>query len=119
MRINAIDQELYAAGAMMSRSQMAKVYSDPKLGALCTKARQVPIREWSLNHPIIKAASRALFKAGVTSSLGFNFYDLRGPAYFIFPLNTPLIQEIGKMGKVNAGVGTVANWKATRNPNST
>ena len=51
--------------------------------------------------------------------MGFNFFDLRGPAYFIFPLLTPFIQMIGKQGKVNAGVGTVANWKATRNPNST
>jgi hypothetical protein len=72
---------------------------------------------------VIKAAGReimkGLMKAGVTTSLGFNFYDLRGPAYFIFPLNTPFIQMIPKAGKVNAGVGTVAHWKATRNPNST
>jgi hypothetical protein len=34
-------------------------------------------------------------------------------------LLTPFIQMIPKKGKVNAGVGTAAHWKATRNVNST
>jgi len=55
-------------------------------------------------------------KAGVTSALGFNFYDLRGPAYLLYPVVTPFRNSIGRQGKVNAGVGTAANWKATRNP---
>lgn len=57
-----------------------------------------------------------LAKAGVTSALGFNFYDLRGPAYLLYPVVTPFRNSIGRQGKVNAGVGTAANWKATRNP---
>lgn len=55
-------------------------------------------------------------KAGVTSSLGYNFYDLRGPAYLIYPVVTPFRNAMPRMGRVNAGVGTAANWKATRNP---
>lgn len=63
---------------------------------------------------ITKQAS--MQKAGVTSALGFNFFDLRGPAYLIYPVVTPFRNSMGRMGKVNAGVGTAANWKATRNP---
>ncbi len=61
------------------------------------------------NHPNLK-------KAGVTSNLGFNFYDLRGPAYLIYPVNVHFRNTIPRKGKVNAGYGTMANWKATRNP---
>ena len=104
---------------VQSRGKMAKVFEDPKIADLCRKARAIPLKEWSLEHPLVKAAGRALIKAGLTTSTGFNFFDLRGPAYFIFPLLTPFIQMIGKQGKVNAGVGTAAHWKATRNPNST
>lgn len=114
-----ISQEVYAAAAIESRRRMAKAVTDPVIGDLCKKARAVPPKEWSPRHPLVKAAGRALLKAGVTTSLGFNFYDLRGPAYFIFPLLTPFTQMIPKAGKVNAGVGTAAHWKATRNPNST
>jgi hypothetical protein len=114
-----ISQEMYAAATAQSRKQMAKALSDPKIGALCKQAREIEFKNWSPEHPLVKQAARALIKAGVTTSLGFNFFDLRGPAYFIFPLLTPFIQMIGKQGKVNAGVGTAAHWKATRNPNST
>jgi hypothetical protein len=114
-----VPQEMYAAATMMSRGQMAKAMSDPQIADLCKQARAIPLKDWSPEHPLVKRAGRALIKAGVTTALGFNFYDLRGPAYFIFPLLTPFIQMIGKSGKVNAGVGTSAHWKATRNPNST
>ena len=118
-----IDQELYAAATMVSRQKMAKALSaDSHLAKLCLQARAVSAKDWNLENPIIKRAGReymkALHKAGITTALGFNFYDLRGPALMIFPINTPFIQMIGKQGKVNAGVGTIANWKATRNPNS-
>lgn len=61
------------------------------------------------NHPNLK-------KAGVTSALGFNFYDLRGPAYLIYPVNVHFRNTMPRISKVNAGYGTMANWKATRNP---
>ncbi len=71
------------------------------------------------------AYARALFKArllqkdvtsaGFTSAIGFNFYDLRGPAYLIYPVNTPFRNMLPREGRVNAGVGTAAHWKATRN----
>ena len=118
-----LEQELYAGATTESRRYMTKALAEPRLSAMCKAALNVPPKEWSLDHDLVKRAGReyikTLMKAGVTTSLGFNFYDLRGPAYFIFPLNTPFIQMIGKQGKVNAGVGTVAHWKATRNPNST
>jgi len=112
-------QKEYAFGALESRRQYTKAMADPKLAALLEKALAVDPAKWHRDNPLIKEASRALIKAGVSTSLGFNFFDLRGPAYFIFPLNTPFIQMIPKAGKVNAGVGTAAHWKATRNPNST
>ena len=55
----------------------------------------------------------AMMKAGVTTSLGYNFYDLRGPAYLIYPVNTPLRNSLPRWGKVNAGYGTAVNWKYT------
>src|SRR6266478_6193765 len=114
-----IAQQFYKANRNASRANLAKAMSDPAIISLMKEAKKVPLSEWSLDHPVIKAAGRALVKAGVTTSTGFNFFDLRGPAYFIFPLLTPFIQMIGRQGRVNAGVGTAAHWKATRNPNST
>jgi hypothetical protein len=129
-----IRQEDYDLAVRYSRGLMAKAFrEDPELLKSMTRAHPKTVggdieqKDWSLDHPLVKAAGRkymktlyaVMQKAGVSSSLGFNFYDLRGPAYFIFPLLTPFIQMIGKKGAVNAGVGTVAHWKATRNPNST
>jgi hypothetical protein len=54
-----------------------------------------------------------MIKAGVTSSLGYNFFDLRGPAYLIYPINTPILNSMPRWGKVNAGYGTMVNWKYT------
>lgn len=133
MRIN---DETYVQKALMARAAVAQAFKDPRVADLCKRARDLsptatePSKRWTIDHPLVKAAGRALIKAqydavqkvnppGVGTWVGFNFYDLRGPAYFLFPLLTPFIQMIGKKGKVNAGVGTVANWKATRNPNST
>ncbi len=56
---------------------------------------------------------------GITTGLGMVFYDLRPPAYLLYPLNTPLRNSIPRTGKVNAGVGTAAHWKAYINPNAT
>lgn len=136
MRIN---QENYVQRVLIGREAIAKALSTDSIKDLCKRTKELspsaqdPNKRWSLDHPLVKATSRALIKAqyqaldelrktnppGMGTWLGFNFYDLRGPAYFLFPLLTPFIQMIGKKGKVNAGVGTVANWKATRNPNST
>lgn len=59
---------------------------------------------------------RGLNKAGVTTALGYNFFDLRGPAYLLFPVNTPLRNTIARTGRVNDGYGTAANWKACTSP---
>jgi hypothetical protein len=64
---------------------------------------------------LIKAQTAEMIKAGMSTSLGYNFFDLRGPAYLIYPVNTPLRNSIQRSGRVNDGYGTAANWKATRN----
>jgi hypothetical protein len=56
---------------------------------------------------------------GITTGLGMVFYDLRPPAYLIFPVNTPLRNSIPRSGPVNAGTGVAAHWKAYLNPNAT
>lgn len=69
------------------------------------------------------AATRQLRKdattQGITTGLGMVFYDLRPPAYLLYPVNTPLRNSIPRSGKVNAGTGTAAHWKAYINPNAT
>lgn len=55
-------------------------------------------------------------KAGVNSSLGYNFYDLRGPSFLEYPVNVPFRNSLQRVGRVNDGYGTAAHWKATRNP---
>lgn len=64
---------------------------------------------------LVRVRKRILEKAGVSTSLGYNFYDLRGPAYLLYPVNTPFRNSLARMGRVNDGVGTAANWKGTRN----
>jgi len=119
-----ISQDAYKAHIVGARGALAKSLGDPKIAELVTKARAVPAEQWSPEHPVIKAAVRqmikaGMLKAGVTTGTGYNFYDLRGPAYLLFPVNTPFIESIRKKGRVNDGVGTAAHWKATRNPNTT
>lgn len=55
-------------------------------------------------------------KAGVTSSIGFNFYDLRGPVELLFPFYTPFRNFTPREPRVNAGVGTAAHWQQIKNP---
>lgn len=55
---------------------------------------------------------------GVTSALGYNFYDLRAPVYLLYPVNVPFRNSIPRVGRVNDGYGTAAHWKATRNVGS-
>lgn len=126
MRIN---QNIYKSQIVEARSNLAKAMPPGSdLALLMQKALpkklggEIDPRDWSYEngelHPTIKSVSRQLIKAGLTTSTGFNFFDLRGPALFIFPLLTPFVQMIPRMGRVNDGVGTAAHWKATRNPNA-
>ena len=62
---------------------------------------------------LIKAQTAKMMKAGMTTSLGYNFYDLRGPAYLIYPVNTPLRNSLARHGRTNDGYGTAAHWIAT------
>ena len=59
----------------------------------------------------------SLAKAGgVTTLLGYNFYDLRAPVFLQYPVNTPFRNSLPREGRVNDGYGTMANWKGTTNP---
>ena len=58
----------------------------------------------------------ALMKAGVTTALGYNFYDLRAPVALLYPVSTPFRNSLPRIGRVNDGYGTAARWMATRNP---
>lgn len=60
-----------------------------------------------------------MMKAGVTTQLGYNFYDLRAPVLLLYPVNVPLRNSIPRVGRVNDGYGVAANWKATRNVGTT
>lgn len=60
----------------------------------------------------------AIGKAGVTTSLGYNFIDLRGPSNLLFPVEVPFRNTIPRQGQVNAGVGIAAQWKTNRNVGS-
>lgn len=71
-----------------------------------------------LEHGIHITGELSLAKAGVTTALGYNFIDLRGPAALMYPVNTPFRDSVPRLGKVNAGVGTMAQWKTTRNVGS-
>jgi hypothetical protein len=55
----------------------------------------------------------ALRKAGISTQSGFNFYDLRPLDLLMYPVNTPLRNQMAREGPVNAGVGTSAHWKGT------
>lgn len=71
-----------------------------------------------LEHGIHITGDLSFAKVGVNTSLGYNFIDLRGPAALLYPVNTPFRDAIPRLGKVNAGVGVMAQWKATRNVGS-
>lgn len=121
-----IDQRTYRNAMAVSRNQAAlKAAPGSELALLMKRAMpkklggEIDPSDWEDSHHLTAKVGRDLVKAGLTSATGFNFFDLRGPAYFIFPLNTPFIQMIPRQGRVNNGVGTAAHWKATRNPNST
>lgn len=137
MKRHSISQENYQGAVTKARQAAAKGLSDPTTQELVKRAQDMKadcIRKGHLmpqwDDPTLLSAGRTFIKSqyeelqkvnppGLGTWIGFNFYDLRGPAYFLFPILTPFIQMIGRKGKVNAGVGTVAHWKATRNPNST
>src|SRR5438309_1726271 len=119
-----ISQIAYKAHILEARAAVAKILRNPTVADLVKKARAINKEKWQPEHPTVQAAVRelvkaGLLKAGVTTATGYNFFDLRGPAYLLYPVNTPLIESIPKTGRVNDGFGTAAHWKATRNPNAT
>lgn len=71
-------------------------------------------REASFKRYVKEVKADQLSKAGVTTSLGYNFFDLRPPVAFLFPVNVPFRNSIGRYPRVNAGYGIAATWKATR-----
>lgn len=88
------DGALHQTSSAISRKDFAK--------AMILKAMQ--------NNAGLEKAS------GVTTALGFNYIDLRGPAYFLFPVNVPFRNSLARVGRQNDGYGTQAIWKASTNP---
>lgn len=127
-----ISQYEYQRQIGLSRTAIKALKGSPIAGIL-SKARAANRKALAENQkfsddPIVKTALRELVKAGfikaapgegVTTGTGYNFYDLRGPALLIYPVNTPLIESIAREGNSGNGVGTAAHWQATRNPNAT
>lgn len=70
----------------------------------------------SLMTEMVHAKHPEMRKDGVTTTTGFNFYDLRPAVRLLYPVNVPFRNSLPRVGKVNAGVGTVAHWQGTRNP---
>ena len=64
---------------------------------------------------VVKTAKEMVSKAGVTTGLGFNFIDLRGPALFLAPINVPFRNSLPRVGRQNDGYGVAPIWKASRN----
>ena len=71
----------------------------------------------SLANPSEDIARHVLAMAGanpnaieksITTSTGLVAYDLQAPAKNLYPVNTPLIRSLPRVG----GVGTATNWKA-------
>ena len=64
----------------------------------------------------VMKAGQKMAKTGVTSSIGFNFYDLRGPVELLFPFYTPFRNMTPRPAPPNAGVGTAAHWQRITQP---
>lgn len=64
----------------------------------------------------VMKSSSAMRKTGVTSSIGFNFYDLRGPVELLFPFYTPFRNMTPRPAPPNGGVGTAAHWQRITQP---
>ena len=71
----------------------------------------------SLSNPSEDIARHVLAMAGanpsqiekaITTGTGLVAYDLQAPAKNLYPVNTPLVRSLPRVG----GVGTATNWKA-------
>lgn len=90
------------------------IYSrDGKLAAYAQEDRRI-----AMAADMIQKTAKEMMKAaapGVTTTLGFNFIDLRGPALILAPINVPFRNSIPRVGRQNDGYGTAPIWKASRN----
>lgn len=122
-----VPQNVYQAFLNFSQSEMAEVTKKltPENRALCQKFMtkpesfkeafsQIQHRETAFKNYVKMQKEGQLSKAGITTSLGYNFFDLRPPVAFLFPVNVPFRNAMVREPRVNAGYGTSANWKATR-----
>lgn len=85
---------------------------DARLAVATKVMEQICKGNWSPNSET--NTNEVLRKAGFTTTLGYNFIDLRGPANLLYPVNTPFRDQMPRLGAVNGGVGTQALWKSTR-----
>src|ERR1022692_1185191 len=63
--------------------------------------------------------SNAMAKAGgISQSTGLTWYDLEAKAKMLYPVRTPLRNEIPRVGARGPGQGPQANWKVITAINS-
>ena len=102
-------------------SEYAALRSNPEWAARTNMSRKL-MKEavwerWAPRFGKTGLSKGDLQKAGgVTTLLGYNFYDLRGPVFLQYPVNTPFRNSLPREGRTNDGYGTMANWKGTTNP---
>lgn len=97
----------------VTQEQYAALYSKTDMRAVHEFVAKNGVKAWQA---IVKSQGMRLAKdattQGITTGLGFNFYDLRAPAFFLDPVYTPILDSTPRWGKVNAGYGVQPNWKA-------
>lgn len=68
----------------------------------------------ALQKPVPEAIAKAWVQPG-SPTTGINAYDLEAPAKLLYPVLTPLRNEIPRVG---GGVGTAVNWRAVTGINT-
>lgn len=99
--------------SLVTHQQYTALYAKTDMKAVRDYVAKNGLKAWQ---EIVKAQGMKLAKdattQGITTGLGFNFYDLRAPAYFLDPVYTPILDSTPRWDKVNAGYGVQPNWKA-------
>lgn len=115
-----VSNEFKKALAQNDLKKLNELKSNPGL-----PAAGVDPAEYGRNEKSRRAFSKALLKqmisaqqggrldmqkAGVNTAGGYNFFDLRGPAFLEYPVNVPFRNSLARVGRVNDGYGTAAHW---------
>jgi hypothetical protein len=102
-------------GGELGKAYQAR-YDEPKFNGTRAELAKMLIKKRA--YQIHGDAPSSVMKAGVpgvTTTLGYNFYDLRAPVQLLYPVNVPFRNNLPRISRVNDGWGTAAHWMATRN----